>query len=264
MQKLKIFLLFISFLSSICAAQNDILSWDFYNYLRRQNLNKDALEWLNYYPNPSINIELSNKIYLEKASVFLLLNKTDSANFYYRKITDISADTSIIEKAICVAFIEKDTSAIGFYLKNNDHLSSNYEHQLSYKILKRDSCFSNSLNGNEFFKQLVSKYSSHKKKSSFIAAILSSVIPGSGKLYLGYKYQARSSFFLNAMFGLVLAESMLIPVSNLYTGFCLATSSVFYIGNIWGSAALAKKRDNDFYNQINEDISNYYYRKLFP
>jgi TM2 domain-containing membrane protein YozV len=164
-----------------------------------------------------------------------------------------------------VAFVEKDTSALKLYLANSDGLPDNKEYLLSYKILKRDSCITNStIQYNEFFNQLVTEYYNYKKKSPFTAAILSSVIPGLGKFYLGYKYQARSSLFINIVLGLVLAESVLVPVSALYTGFCITTSSVFYIGNIWGSALLAKKRDRDFYNQINEDISNYYYHKLYP
>ncbi len=262
MRKLTISLLFIGLLSNFCAAQNNIYSWDFYSYLLSNNLHRDAIEWLNNYPD-SNNIEITNKINTEKANIFLVTNKTDSANFYYKKIKYIT-DTLVLYKAICIAFIENDTTAINNYLKNNNTLINNDEYLISYKILKQDTCFSDSLQINDFFKQLTNKYSNYKTKSPFIAALLSAAIPGLGKYYLGYNHQGRSALVFNVILGLVLAESILVPISNVYIGLCIANSSVFYIGNIWGSALSAKKRKTDFYNQINEDISNYYYCKLYP
>lgn len=265
MQKLKIVLLFIGLLSNYCSAQKDIHSWDFYDYLRHNNLNRDALVWLNNYSDTTQNSEIKEKLYLEKATIFLAENRIDSANFYYKKVSAIFVDSSISAKALYAAFVEKDTASLKICFENNEKFRNNKEYFISYKILKRDSCLADSMMPeSEFFQQLISAYSHHKKKSAFKAALLSSVIPGSGKFYLGYKHQARSALLINVVLGLVLAESLLIPVSTIYTGFCLTTSSVFYIGNIWGSAALAKKRDIDFYNQINENISDYYYHKLFP
>jgi hypothetical protein len=264
MQKLKIFLLFISFLTNPSFAQDNFYSWDFYHHLRTNDLKREALEWLNDFPNPYRDIEISNKINFEKADVFLSRKQTDSANFYFKQVDNICTDTSVIEKAICTAFIVRDTAAINFYLSNNDNPKKEKKYRVSYKIMKRDSCLADTLiTGNEFFKQMIIRYSGHKPRSPLKASLLSALYPGLGKFSLGFKYQAISSMEINTVLGLVLAESIILPASSAYTIFCITVSSVFYIGNVWGTAVLAKKQDKDFYNQIDEDISGYYYRQLY-
>jgi hypothetical protein len=264
MRKLKIALLFISFLTDACIAQDSLYSWDFYHHLRTNGLDREALEWLNEFPNPEKNTGISNKINAEKADVFLSGKQTDSANCYFKKIDDICADASIIQQAVLAAFVVKDTAALSSYMENCDSLKKNKIFLVSCKMLKRDSCLADTaMLENEFFKQMIIRYSGHKKKSAFKASLLSALYPGLGKFYLGYRYQAFSALNINTTLGLVLAESIVVPVSSFYTVYCLTVSSVFYVGNIWGTAALAKKRDKDFYNQIDEDISGYYYRQLY-
>ena len=264
MQRLLIFLLFTGLLTNTGICQNDLFTWDYYSYLRSNNLSREALTWLDNYPAQYQNNEIIQKIYLEKAQIFLLLGNVDSAHSYF-KICDFIKDTSLVINAMRIAFVAKDTVAVNGYISKYDYLLYNIDFRISHEIINKNISANDSLFvQNDFFGPIAYRLNNYKKRSPFVSALFSAVIPGMGKLYAGKWHQARSSFLINTTFGLVLAESILLPAGNVYVGFCIIVSSVFYIGNIWGSAMLAIKQDKDFYNQINEDISEYYFYKLFP
>lgn len=94
-----------------------------------------------------------------------------------------------------------------------------------------------------------------KKKSPVVAAGLSALVPGLGKYYAGYRGQAIATFLPSAIFGVVAAE-------NLYrrgpkdVQFILFASifSIFYTGNIWGSAISVRTYREQQYNEIYNNI----------
>ncbi|PKP22684.1 MAG: hypothetical protein CVU05_02915 [Bacteroidetes bacterium HGW-Bacteroidetes-21] len=247
----------------MCAGQKDLSSWEFYAYLKSNNLNKDALHWLNTYPASSNDHSMQYKVHLEKAEIFLSLRQIDSAHVQYLQIQSFQ-DTLTFCNALCVAFIEKDTLALQQYMFNNKSLSDN-EYAASYRILKGDTCLSDTLNvNNEVLIGRLNENAHHKKKSWASATLLSVIVPGAGKWYLGFPRQARTAFIINVALGLLLAEALVLPAATAYVVFCATGSAIFYLGNVWGTALLAKKMEKDFVLQLHEDISDYYYFKLYP
>jgi hypothetical protein len=93
----------------------------------------------------------------------------------------------------------------------------------------------------------------NKKKSPFVAGLLSTVVPGTGKFYAGLRGQAISGMIPTFLFAIAGAESYYRsgPKS---AGFIIAASffTIFYVGNIWGSTLSVKT----FYERTNNEIHN--------
>jgi len=90
-------------------------------------------------------------------------------------------------------------------------------------------------------------------RSPALAVLLSSLVPGTGKYYLGYPYQATSSLITNLFLGGAATEMLLLQPHSLLPVFGFALFSTFYAGNVWGTAILVKKRKSD-----------HYYRQMIP
>lgn len=99
----------------------------------------------------------------------------------------------------------------------------------------------------------------NKKKSPFLAGLMSTVIPGSGKLYAGYRGQAIAAMIPSFIFGAVATENY-IKAGPKSVQFIVAASifSIFYVGNIWGSVlsvkTLYEQRNNETINNIMLDL----------
>ncbi len=85
-----------------------------------------------------------------------------------------------------------------------------------------------------------------KKRNGATAALLSTVIPGSGKLYAGYSGAALGAFITNAIIGGVAAENYF--KSGLKSPNFIAAAglfAIFYSGNIIGSLYSVKNKANE-------------------
>ncbi|MFN4234711.1 MAG: hypothetical protein ACK4IK_07895 [Bacteroidia bacterium] len=106
--------------------------------------------------------------------------------------------------------------------------------------------------------QLLSYYNdikSEKKKSGFLAALISAVIPGMGKFYAGYTGLPFGALFTTLPLAIVATESF-IKAGLLSPQFIILGSlfGVFYIGNIWGSALSVNAIKKEKYAEINYNI----------
>lgn len=106
--------------------------------------------------------------------------------------------------------------------------------------------------------QLLTYYkdvSSAKNKSGFLAALISAVIPGMGKFYAGYKGLPFGTLFTTLPLAAVAVET-LIKGGLLSPQFIILGSlfTVFYVGNIWGSALSVNAIKKEFYAEINYNI----------
>ena len=117
--------------------------------------------------------------------------------------------------------------------------------------------FSNYAFGNEEKKlnEYKQKMISHRKKSPFIAATLSAIIPGAGKWYAGKKKEALGAFLPILSSGLLALEGYnkggLKDARFLIFGSLFTT---FYIGNIWGSSFAVKISQTEFENKYENKI----------
>jgi len=96
---------------------------------------------------------------------------------------------------------------------------------------------------------------SNKRKSGFLAAMLSAVIPGSGKIYAGKTGQGLSNLFKSLILGGLVYESYNQAGTD-NARFILFSSafSLFYVANIWGSALTVKVKRNEFRDAVDRQI----------
>lgn len=94
-----------------------------------------------------------------------------------------------------------------------------------------------------------------KRRSPFLAATLSAVLPGSGKFYAGFKGQGIAAFMTVAVLGISAAESYyrLGPKSAQFIGFG-SLFTIFYVGNIWGSTVSVKLARDHQFREIDDQI----------
>ncbi len=96
----------------------------------------------------------------------------------------------------------------------------------------------------------------HKEKSAIVAGMLSTIMPGLGKFYVGRKGEAMAAFSTNIIFAGMAAEAYYRTKSFKSPQFIIFTTlfSFFYSGNIIGSIYSAKKQNKSIKKQINNEI----------
>lgn len=93
------------------------------------------------------------------------------------------------------------------------------------------------------------------KRSAFIAGLLSAIIPGTGKMYAGKPRQGLNMFLQNLFMGAQAIEALLkdgvaSPRFIIFGGIF----SIFYIGNIWGSALSVKLQQREAYEAVHHEV----------
>ena len=101
-----------------------------------------------------------------------------------------------------------------------------------------------------------------KKKSPALAGLMSAVIPGTGKIYAGYKGQGLAAMITVGILGVSAAESYFRPFdrsgkkgykSPEFIAFG-SLFTIFYVGNLWGSVLSVKLAREHELREINDEI----------
>jgi len=99
------------------------------------------------------------------------------------------------------------------------------------------------------------KLMKYKKKSAFLAALLSAALPGLGKFYTGYKGTPFGTMFITLPLMAVAIEVAIIAgvvsIPFLIAG---GVAGAFYFGNIWGSALSVTAKQREDYAQIDYNV----------
>ncbi len=96
---------------------------------------------------------------------------------------------------------------------------------------------------------------SYKRKSPWIAGLLSAILPGLGKFYAGYRGIPFGAMYMTIPLGAIAAESLIIAgVASAQFIALGALFGVFYAGNIWGSALSVYAKEKEFYDEIDHNI----------
>lgn len=260
MRKFTTLLLFTVFLISPAAGQDEINSWDFFQYLKSEHLYREAITWLNECPDADDSVK--ERICREKARIFTLQSAFDSAHYYYSRCS-LQDDTAEIFLALYISFITKDTVTALRYINIYPCLLEDGDVKIILAILNKSPDMCDRIAARpDIFSSYVNRYCGKVSKSPWLSGALSALVPGLGKWYAGDTHQARATFIVNVFLGAVLAEALLVPAAVAYSVYCLTVSAVFYAGNIWGSSAFVLKNKMDYDQQIQEDISDYYFVKL--
>lgn len=96
---------------------------------------------------------------------------------------------------------------------------------------------------------------SHRKKSTLLGGLMSSVIPGSGKIYAGKTGEGISSLLTVGGLGFVTWENYrkrgIKDVKTLLLG---TAFTLFYIGNIYGTVFTIKIAEHEFHKELDHKI----------
>jgi len=103
--------------------------------------------------------------------------------------------------------------------------------------------------------QINKELENHRSKSPLVAGLMSSVIPGSGKIYFGKTGEGIASLIATAGFGLVAWENnRKLGIDHVKTIFFGSIFAASYVSNIYGSVISAKIIENEYndakHNQI--------------
>lgn len=103
--------------------------------------------------------------------------------------------------------------------------------------------------------QLRDSLLAYRQKSAFLAALLSSVVPGLGKFYVGYRGIPLGATLMVMPLAAVAVETFILagPLSVPFIA-AAGVFGVFYVGNIWGSSLSAKAHRIEYEDEIDENI----------
>jgi hypothetical protein len=239
----------------------------FYRHLVKNNLLLEQVAFTRnmqkvYSGNPVVR----DSLYLNLSVAWYKLGKPDSVRKALQKISQapvFSASSARVFIALLMLDTQFGRTTTFIHSNTGNPLPSIFVNDatISIKMLHRENTSNDtipSLYSQPVF-DIKNEYEKMPRHSPFLAGIYSALIPGLGKLYLGYKQQALSAFLENGFLGAQAAESYFrAGVSSPRFIITAGLFSLFYGGNIWGSILLAKKQKRDHRKQIDYEVFEYY------
>jgi hypothetical protein len=111
----------------------------------------------------------------------------------------------------------------------------------------------------------VQKHDALPRKSPWLAAGLSAIVPGLGRAYIGRWQDGVVSFLLVGVMGGLAAQGFHEDGTSSVRGWILAgTAGLFYVGNVYGSAVGAVVQRRDAEAALQEKVDDDYRRRLEP
>ncbi len=237
-------------------------NWDFVFYLIGNNMTNEAMTLLDnlgtnndsinflrgytYYSSKDFNkaienfslLTLNSNLYTE--SLFLssysnaILNNFEQSQIDLNKI--LTKDPKIINlknfSLSAISLLRRDNESFDFY---------------SNQVDSTDFLFSEEMKNLKSIKNDIDTY---KSKSKLLAGGLSAIIPGLGKVYAGNTGEGISSFLICGSLMAVTAENWYRKgLTNWRTLLFGCISTVFYVGNIYGSIVSVKVNYENFYER---------------
>jgi hypothetical protein len=239
----------------------------FYRHLVKNNLYREQIafnnEWVRWSRGNAI---LADSLFLNNAILYYRLNVTDSSDNSIQRIPPENHFTQHSERLyLSMLILHSRLDAVEKIAANNNYTYRTTlffnDAELSVKMLKREnvSMDTNQTNYSPGMEDIRNEYENPVHHSPFLAGLYSTLIPGLGKLYLGYKYQALSAFVINMLLAEQSAESYVRAGPGSFR--FIASASLFgffYGGNILGSILTAKKQRHDYFKQIDHEIFDFH------
>lgn len=196
----------------------------------------------------SINYILGMAFYranrLEDAR-YNLLKVTDSVLFYFKArylSVKIDIEANRFDSALTNLFHIKESEILDLQELKKFEIAGMSLLKKQYQIFDSTALnyqFKNGILNEEF--QILKKYAllerNKKVKSMLLAGCLSAIVPGLGKVYAGNNGQALATLLTCGLFGAIAAENIVKQGLNSPSAIIFTSIfSLFYVGNIWGSA----------------------------
>lgn len=227
----------------------------FYNHLLKEHLYSDAHYYL------SIQGHLPDSILVEH----LLLTRQLSGGYDHHKAIFDSIDPEALlspfrrTRYLALLVDDHQMDKLHSLLTSPSFAYRRNEIEATIGMLEQKNLLQLADYNTSSFYSIADKYSRFRAKSSLAAASLS-LVPGLGKVYLGYPYQGISSLLVNTLLFAQMAESFHVAgPKSIRFGLTASVFTVFYIGNIYGSYIAARKQTLSFYHQIQHEIAHYYF-----
>ena len=246
----------------------------FADYLIANNLTDDGLVLLkNMKSQYDFSSSQKDTIHYYLATIYYHLGQFDSASYYYDKVNSNNAyamKSKFFQVNSCLKMDSISLAAENLLKINTTDTLTNelLQFQLSgvallqrnvasFDSYSKNYTFSNTnlLNEEKNLLDYSNKIKCFKNKSPFVAGTLSALIPGLGKVYAGKPKQGITSFLPIAILGLQTYEAYnKAGVKSARFIIFGSLFSVFYIGNIWGSALSVHIVNQEINNEINRQI----------
>ena len=260
----------MSFVDQVFAQQSLKKDSLFLAHLLENNLQKEALLFMSRLPD-SLNQRLD--LHFQKGFAHYNLKQLDSSVFYLAKVNLQSSnftkakyfeglshsylgqyssakkafDQPVINDSLTMALHNFELAGLALLERNStkfDSLSQHFTDRF-YAVQKQQG----------FFKNYQQSIVSQSRKSPLKAAIFSTILPGAGKVYAGQLGQGIAAFLQNAVFGFQAYEGyrkngLWSPRTIIFGGLF----TLFYVGNIWGSALSIKIKREEFNDKTDEQI----------
>lgn len=257
-----LFFLFLQCVFSLRAQENRSLSgdYDFVRYLIGNQMKTEALTWARQnFDTASYCRQSLDSLHFLRAWAFYSGRELSKAVEYFDKVDDFSSLSSASRffSSLSSAYLKDYDKAVSVLKTNKQSLSDYgelYDFELAgLALLKGDydlykehgSHFTytsyNLAQRERILDSAFYSLSAYKSKSPWLAASLSALIPGLGKIYAGHIGEGVGAFLTVGSFAALTAENWhrdgLGNWKTIVFG-CLGT--LFYIGNIYGSAISVK------------------------
>lgn len=270
-------LFFLALWTYNCQAQNPNSvqkEYEFVKYLLGNNLKSDADTWAQRdFSSKEYSLQEKDSLLFLKGWVFYSNRELDKALEHF---DSISLSSNLYSPAKYLSSVQnlyldnleqakrninsiEDTSVFckelsSFTLSGIALMERDYN---SFNNLKKDFSYENIYltNHEKALDSIYNRISNYKKKSPFLAGTLSAVIPGLGKIYAGEIGEGVGAFLTVGSFAAICAENWIHHgITNWKTIGAGLVSTVFYIGNIYGSAVSVKLKYEEFNKKQNVEI----------
>jgi hypothetical protein len=214
---------------------------DSINYLRGWSLY--ALKILNPSAEYLLKVKPVSPFYY-KSHFFASYNYTHTGN--YLKATQALENTELKTA--------KMTALKNYQLSGINLLQGNYKAFDDF-IKSTDQSYFEITESALILDSLSAEMRNHKKKSPFIAGLLSGVVPGSGKWYAGKKGEAISAFIAVTGLGIVAWENYRRSGIDSWNTILFTTAFAFsYTANIYGAAVSVNVLETEYKNDVKNTI----------
>lgn len=238
-------LLFISFSvineaqerSSILLSKDNILKFADYLYSEEDYL-RAIMEYNRY-----LNFETNDSIILKVANGYQKMQRYDESNFYYKKLFNSSLHSEAATGYALNEFLNdnflnlREIPEVNQKIIRLKYLSRLYP---SETLPDKDELYK--MFPDRFYPQLTNLYNMKANpplKSELIASIFSTVVPGAGKIYTGNYGDGITALIITSVLGYIAYDNFEAG-HNLRAWIFTGIGTLFYAGNIYGSAAAAK------------------------
>ncbi len=145
-------------------------------------------------------------------------------------------------------------SLLNFELSGLNHLQGNW--QLAREQLKKVNPESAILRQPVLvLEEIFEDHKNHRSKSPVLAGIMSGIIPGSGKIYAGKTGSGIASMIGTIGFGLIAWENYnKLGMANAKTIIFGSIFAMNYVSNIYGSVISVKIIENEYKNNLHQQI----------